>query len=920
MPPDNASASQTAASGHGVAYRIVRAMFVVLFFWVFWKLGGLLLNAIVGRLYQSGAESDAYFFAAQTVVYGLIFGYTLKVLLPAFTPVFIEEKNERGERAAWDLASTVLNLTLAACAVMMVVMYVYAKPITDTLVPGFDPAARALGIRLLRWILPGAALMVLFLPVRAILNSYKVFSYPSAAEGMQKVLWALGMLAAYRFLHIGIWAVALGFVVGSAGMLAVSLFGLRGRAGLYRLGFPGVGSGRLLWEALIAGAFLLGTIACLYMVGRTLPEGFRYRGLTHMTIVLAAVVAYSGQLWLRARNHGGATARLAALCAPLIASTVFAAYRDVMTLYFQSYTSQGVFSDIEYAKRIAFVPTTVVASALSVAMFPYLCELAGRRDHSLLAGVIAKAMRMLALGFVPLTVLTVVLADPVCRLVLDPGDWAAVHLRYTSLAVIFLALGLTIYAWEFVIMQAYYSLQRMWAPSLIGVIATLFQLAFLAVPIRVLGFDYPVQIFFLVALALPVSRYFKNLILLALLKREMPILRARETLAFAAKLAALSAAVGLAAWLALGRVQRALPLEPYRQHKVVVDNFEAGTDTWFSLNAEQVEIAADPTGGQGAAVMMSYRRGGRAECSLSRELGGLRLEGPVRLDFKACATGRAVPRLVVQAESADKRTAAGTFAPVWTAPPGWQEFSCTIPDAAGIKRLYWLDGGGGQAGRASLFLKDVQLTDERTGELIWREDFQTNGWTGGPAGTAPRIVDAAEPGKPARCGLLVEPDTLARKDLSRLDPGDADHFRCRLMSRSAGAGAKLTLQAAGGKGSLDVALPVPGVWEVVDASWEKMGFKSAADFRSLRAIEVQAAGASVYVDDVTLRRPATRFYEAAKLVHCAVPTLLALIVGLPVLLALRFPETRDVVEWVRRRGWRRRKEIGGEDGSGGIEA
>ena len=35
----------------------------------------------------------------------------------------------------------------------------------------------------------------------------------------------------------------------------------------------------------------------------------------------------------------------------------------------------------EYARRIALVPATMVAYALSVAMFPYLCELAGKRVY-----------------------------------------------------------------------------------------------------------------------------------------------------------------------------------------------------------------------------------------------------------------------------------------------------------------------------------------------------------------------------------------------------------------------------------------------------------------------------------------------------------------------------------------------------------
>jgi hypothetical protein len=120
--------SESEDSHRSVGYRIVRAMFVVLFFWLFWKFGGFLLNALVGSLYTAGPESDAYFFAAQSVVYLLIFSRLMKILIPSFTPIFIEIKNEQGERRAWDFASTVLNLGLVGCAVMLLVMYVYAEP------------------------------------------------------------------------------------------------------------------------------------------------------------------------------------------------------------------------------------------------------------------------------------------------------------------------------------------------------------------------------------------------------------------------------------------------------------------------------------------------------------------------------------------------------------------------------------------------------------------------------------------------------------------------------------------------------------------------------------------------------------------------------------------------------------------------
>jgi len=905
------AAGPAEGAGRSFAYRIVRATFVVLFFWLFWKFGGFLLNALVGRLYRAGAESDAYFFAAQVVVYGLIYGSALRVAVPAFTPIFIEERNRRGERAAWDFASTVLNLTLLGCAVMMLVVYACVGPITETLVRGFGGEARLLGIRLLRLILPGAALMLLYLPLRSILNSYKVFSYPSAAEAVQKLLWAVGMFVTYRYLHLGLRAVAMGFLVGSVGMVAVSAFGMRGHLGLYRPSFPSLTARRFWTEAAISAVFLFGTAAAFRVGDVLLPEGSQYRDLVRVTLALCAASAFAGQLWLRARKRTGTMGRLAAVAAPLILSTAFATYRDLVTFYFQSFTARGVFSDIEYARRIAFVPPTMVAYALSVAMFPYLCELASKKDHAALGSVVEEALRMLALGFVPLTVATVVLADPVTRLVLDRGDWTAVHLYYAALALALLALGLIVYAWEYVVMQGFFSLQRMWAPSLVGIAATFFQFAFLAVPIYLLGFDYPVHIFFLSVLAYALSRFFKNGILLVMLRRRLPVLPLGSTLLFAGKLAVLSAAVGAAMWGALTLVRRQAPYEQYRQHKVVVDSFETGPETWFSLNARDVGIVQAPAGGQGQAVMMRYPCGRPTRCSLYRETTGLRTTEGMRLEFSLHSAGK-MGAVAVEVERAGRLMRVLQEQVSERGWAGWQTFSCSIGGAGRIDRIHWLESEP-SGGEHAFFLDDISLVDQATGRVLWSEDFDRNGWScagqSGPERSAgPQVTDTRAPGEAPRYALQVTAACSAQKSLTGLDLSDTGRFRCRLMSGSDGP-ARVVLRLVAAQRECSHAVEAaPGQWRTVDLSWSELGFEAAGQFERIQAVSIQASGGPVYVDDLSFRRPPSRKYELLKLVHCAVPTLAGLIAAALCLPLLRFEEVREVARWIKERGWRRRKE------------
>jgi len=548
-----------------VAYRMVRAMFVVLFFWVFWKFGGYLITAAVMRRFGPGAESDAYFFATQTVLYLIAYAPALAILVPAFMPVLIDERSRHGEAAARRFAATVLTVTLIAAVLMIAGLFVWARPVTETLVGGFSPEAREIGVGLLKWVIPGAGLMVVFLALRVMLNSYKVFSYPAAAEALQKVFWFGALMLMVT--RTGIQAPAQGLLVGSVVMVGVAAWGLRKRAAVLRPGFPAMDARRVVREIAIGVAFVLLGIVVLHVLARVIPKGTTGQGLRNIALMTGALflaLGYSGALWKRAAGRSGPMARMAVLAVPLAISAFFAAYREVVTRHFQSFTIEGVYSGIEGAKKIVNFPTELVALALSVAMLPYLCELAAKQNREALADIVTKSLRMLAVAFVPMTMMTIVLADPLVRLAFDRGDWAPEQIRYAAIALRLTVAALAVYASERVIMQAFFSLQRMWAPALLGIAATILQVGVLMLLINGFGLKGPEQIFYLVAAAYPISRTLKNLAMVIVLKRYVNVLPLRPTLVFAGKLAVMSLAVGAVGWVTLRWTEARFPYEQYR--------------------------------------------------------------------------------------------------------------------------------------------------------------------------------------------------------------------------------------------------------------------------------------------------------------------------------------------------------------------
>ncbi|HUU69614.1 MAG TPA: lipid II flippase MurJ, partial [Planctomycetota bacterium] len=183
-----------------LAKKIVKGAVVVLFFWFFWKFGGFLLNIIIGSLFPPGKTSDAYTGVYKTIIFTFIYSSALKVLVPAFMPVFIEKMSKDGEAKAWEFAYSIFNIVLILSIVVSGIGVVAAPFIIDLLVPGFSVETKQLCVSLLRIMLPGSVGLVLSMVMMSLFNSYKIFSFPAAADAAQKLVWAVAIFLGAKLL------------------------------------------------------------------------------------------------------------------------------------------------------------------------------------------------------------------------------------------------------------------------------------------------------------------------------------------------------------------------------------------------------------------------------------------------------------------------------------------------------------------------------------------------------------------------------------------------------------------------------------------------------------------------------------------------------------------------------------------------
>lgn len=147
------------------------------------------------------------------------------VLSASFIPVYARLRAEGRDEEAEQVASAVFGLMAFAASLIVLAGVAGAAPLTDLITGGFEGEKRALTIRLVRLLFPGAGLLALSAWCLGILNSHRRFFLSYAAPVVWNVaIIATVLLAPGRYQENGAaLAAALGAVLGSALQFLVQL-------------------------------------------------------------------------------------------------------------------------------------------------------------------------------------------------------------------------------------------------------------------------------------------------------------------------------------------------------------------------------------------------------------------------------------------------------------------------------------------------------------------------------------------------------------------------------------------------------------------------------------------------------------------------------------------------------------------------
>ncbi len=378
--------------------------------------GATAISRVLGLVREMVA---AYYFGVSGAINAFVVAFQIPNLVRAlvadaalsgaFVPVF-SELLERGEkRRAWRVASTIFWIVLvvlgAVTALMILIAPLLIKPF------GLPADLNDLAVGLSRLLFPIVLLLGLSGVVVGILNSYERFSVPA----MTPVVWNLAII-------VGLW-----------------------------FGVPRVADGDAQLYV-YAGAVLVGTVL-------------------QLLLPLPWLLGLDGRLRPVIDWRDPAVRRVFALMVPVTVTLGLVNISAVIDTFFASRLIDPDLAPaaINSAFRLYMLPQGIFSVAVATVLFPSLSRLAARADHDGFRTTISAGLRQIGFLLVPASIVSVVLAEPIVRLVYQRGEFTAADTTIVAQCLAAFSLGLAFNGWMLLLTRGFYGLQSNWVPTTVAV-------------------------------------------------------------------------------------------------------------------------------------------------------------------------------------------------------------------------------------------------------------------------------------------------------------------------------------------------------------------------------------------------------------------------------------------------------------------
>lgn len=200
-------------------FSVSKAAFIVGFFTLASRLTGLVRDRLFASKFGAGDVLDAYYaaFRIPDFVFNLLILGTLSIaFIPVFSQALLLDKQK-----AYKTASTILNSTLILMSGVCLVLFIFARPLTRGLVPGFTGEKLAQTIILTKLFLLSPIIFTVSNVFTSILSAQKKFLF----VGLAPLLYNLGIIFGLLILYprLGIVGLGYGVILGAVLHLLVQI-------------------------------------------------------------------------------------------------------------------------------------------------------------------------------------------------------------------------------------------------------------------------------------------------------------------------------------------------------------------------------------------------------------------------------------------------------------------------------------------------------------------------------------------------------------------------------------------------------------------------------------------------------------------------------------------------------------------------
>lgn len=376
------------------------------------RLMGLARDKIISWQFGASHEADMYFaaFVVPDIINYLLAGGFMSITM---IPL-LAHAFQKDEKDAWRLFSCIFTWIFLASCILTLMAEIWAFPLARLVAPGFEDAQTRRLAFFMRIIMPGQIFFLSGAAFTALLFLRRQFAVPALSPLVYNGCIILFGLLLPLFSD------------------DPDKFGMTGYC-------VGVGIGAFL------GAFLL-------------PFATAKQGVLHIHFNLF---------------HKGIR-KFLIIALPLMLGQTVVMLDEQFLRIFGSMLPEGNVSMLNYARRIAQVPVSLLGQAIAVASYPFLVKLLAEKRLEEFSATLNSALRTALALIVPLSLWMIAAASPILGIIFEGGRFGVRETTAcTPLAQIMLAPA-AIWIIYMVLSRAFYAHEDTITPALTGTIITLF--------------------------------------------------------------------------------------------------------------------------------------------------------------------------------------------------------------------------------------------------------------------------------------------------------------------------------------------------------------------------------------------------------------------------------------------------------------